>query len=435
MRTYFLKIFIFPIAELVMKTRVIYYYHKIKRMESWNKTKIENWQNKNLRKLVNYTYVNSAYYKELFDKLRIRPEDIKTKSDLGKIPILTRELIIENFDKLVSKKIDTIPHKKQETGGTTGTPMPYLLDNRSWSFSNADYIVNWERTNYNFGDKHVALGGSSIFKRTSLKHKIFYHLKNKIGLDGMNLSDDLLGEYVEFINRNKIKYIYGYASSIYLLAKYVSTNNISTNIIACFPTSEILIDLYRKTILEAFNCKIVNCYGAHDGGITAFDHCEGNFEVSYNAIVRIKDMKEGDKLKGPILVTNLLNYAMPMINYQLGDEVKLKENTDNYNGQVIEEVYGRIPDIIRLENGRILTGFSFYERLFQLPVEAFNLEKKGKNTLLCKIIKQDGFKESHEAIIFLKLKEFAGADTIVEIEYYDKFELTPSGKRNYYISS
>ena len=92
--------------------------------------------------------------------------------------------------------------------------MPYLLDNRSWSFSNADYILNWERTNYNFGDKHVALGGSSIFKRTSLKHKIFYHLKNKIGLDGMNLSDDLLGEYVEFINRNKIKYIYGYASSI-----------------------------------------------------------------------------------------------------------------------------------------------------------------------------------------------------------------------------
>ena len=60
--TYFLKIIIFPIAELVMKTRGIYYYHKIKRMESWSKTKIENWQNKNLRKLVNYAYVNSAYY-------------------------------------------------------------------------------------------------------------------------------------------------------------------------------------------------------------------------------------------------------------------------------------------------------------------------------------------------------------------------------------
>ena len=52
-------------------------------------------------------------------------------------------------------------------------------------------------------------------------------------------------------------------------------------------------------------------------------------------------------------MTNLLNYAMPLINYELGDEVKIKENTGNYNGQVIEEVYGRIPDIIRLENGRI----------------------------------------------------------------------------------
>ena len=432
----FLKSIVFPMADLVMKTKLIYYYHKIKEMEEWSDKEIENWQNKNLRKLVSYAYLNSVYYEELFDSLGIKPGDIKTKSDLSKIPILTRELIIKNYDKLVSKKINTIPHSSSETGGTTGTPMKYLLDNNSWSFSNADYIVNWERSNYNFGDMHVALGGSSIFGggTKSIKHRIYYGLKNKIQLDGMHLSDDVLNEYVNLINKKRIKYIYGYASSIYILAKYVISNNISMDIRACFPTSETLIDNYRKKIIEAFNCTIINCYGAHDGGITAFEHRKGNFEVGYNTIIRVKDTNEGDNSKGPIILTNLLNYTMPMFNYQLGDEVKLKNGGGNYNGQVIENVYGRIPDIIRLENGRILTGFSFWERMFDLPVKAWNLEKNKKNSLLCKVIKQDGFNASDEVKLMSKLNEYAGADIIFKIEYYDKFELTKSGKRKYYLN-
>ena len=428
----FLEFIVFPLADKVMKTKLMYYYHKIKQMEKWSAVEIENWQFENLKKLIAYAYENTVYYKELFDRIQIKPEDIRTTSDLSKIPFLTRELILENFDKLVSKKVKTIPHIQVMTGGTTGTPMTYLLDKISWSFSNADYIVNWEKAGFKFGDKHVALGGSSIFggHGSSLKHIIYYGLKGKIKLDGMNLSDEVLKSYVDLIKKKRIKYIYGYASSIYLLAKYVATHKISLKINACFPTSEILTDNYREAILEAFNCKIVNCYGAHDGGITAFEHKRDTFEVGYNVFIRVQT----NKTKGPILLTNLLNYAMPMINYQLGDEVKIKESTSGYNGQVIEKVYGRIPDIIRLENGRILTGFSFFERIFNLPVKAWSLEKKKMNTLLCKVIKQHGYDESDEETLITKLKEYAGEDVTIEVKYFDKFKLTPSGKRNYYLN-
>ena len=428
----FLEFIVFPLADKVMKTKLMYYYHKIKQMEKWSAVEIENWQFENLKKLIAYAYENTVYYKELFDRIQIKPEDIRTTSDLSKIPFLTRELILENFDKLVSKKVKTIPHIQVMTGGTTGTPMTYLLDKISWSFSNADYIVNWEKAGFKFGDKHVALGGSSIFggHGSSLKHIIYYGLKGKIKLDGMNLSDEVLKSYVDLIKKKRIKYIYGYASSIYLLAKYVATHKISLKINACFPTSEILTDNYREAILEAFNCKIVNCYGAHDGGITAFEHKRDTFEVGYNVFIRVQT----NKTKGPILLTNLLNYAMPMINYQLGDEVKIKESTSGYNGQVIEKVYGRIPDIIRLDNGRILTGFGFFSRVFSLPVKAWSLEKKKKNTLLCKVIKQHGYDESDEETLITKLKEYAGEDVTIEVKYFDKFKLTPSGKRNYYLN-
>ena len=200
-----------------------------------------------------------------------------------------------------------------------GDPMKYFLDIESWSFSNANYILNWEKTGYNYGDNYIALGSSSINvnQKKSIKHFLYYRLKNKVSFNGINMSNEVCNEYLEYIKQHKIKYIYGYASAIYLLSKYAEKHSIKVNINACFPTSEILTPLYRETIEKSFNCPVINCYGANDGGITAFEHQVGFFEVGYNSIVRIYE--KDANMMGSALLTDLLNYAMPLINYQLGD--------------------------------------------------------------------------------------------------------------------
>ena len=430
-----LKILILPLSDKAMKTDIMHYYKEIKKMQNWSPEEIENWQNEKLQKLVQQAYENTEYYQELFDNNNIDYREIKSRSDLKRIPVLTKEKIRENFNKLIPQNIDNINYKKSATGGSTGDPMKFLLDKRSWSFSNANNIINWEKTNYNYGDKFIALGSTSLFvnKSKSLKHLIYYKLKNKIGLNGINMSEEVCKNYIEFIKKEKVKYIYGYASAIYLLAKYVSENNIILNISACFPTSEILTNLYRDTIVEAFNCKIVNCYGAHDGGITAFEHEKGYFLVGYNSIITIKNKDKNNT--GSALLTDLLNYAMPLINYQLGDELQIDENKNYpYNGQIINHVFGRTSDVIRLENGNVLTGPGFTILFKDLPVEAYSIEKNDYNSLLCNIKKQANYKKEHENLIFSTLKKQAGTEIKISIKYVDEFELTRSGKRRYFIS-
>jgi len=431
-----IKRVIFPIADFIMKTNVIHYYVRIRNMRTWSPDRIENWQNQNLQKIIHYAYNNTDYYKELFDKNGIKPAEIKTKKDLTKIPILTRKLIIDNFGKIKSREINNISHKIGRTGGTTGEPLTYLMDNITWSFSNANNIINWEKTKYIFGQKYAAIGSTSIFvnKHKSLKHKLFYKFKNKVELDGMKMTDDDIRSHIKLIKKNKIKFIYGYTSAIYILAKYVVKNEISMQITACFPTSEILLDSYREVIIEAFNCTVVNCYGANDGGITAYEHVKESFEVGYSTIIRVDNSEELSNSKGPILVTSLLNKSIPMINYQLGDEVKIKENGGDYNGQVIEKVYGRTSDTIELENGNVLTGFSYYEQIFNLPVQAWDLSKIGKNSLLCKVIRLPDYGEDDERKLISKLKDYAGSSSIIKVEYYDKFEIAKNGKRNYFLN-
>ncbi|MCK4664767.1 MAG: phenylacetate--CoA ligase family protein [Bacteroidales bacterium] len=405
-------------------------------MQTWSKEDVFNWQNEKLHDLIHYAYNNTKYYKMIFDENRINPNDIKNIEDLKIIPTLTKKNVIDNYNRLIAKDISQIPHIMSSTGGSTGNPMKFLLDKSSWSFSKAHNIINWERTEYKYGDKYIALGSTSLFvnKSKSLKHELYYKLKNKIGLNGINMSNDICENYIELIKKKKIRYIYGYASAIYLLAKYVSENNFNIDISACFPTSEILTDLYRDTIEKAFNCQIINCYGANDGGITAFEVEKGFFEVGYNSIINLKDKNN----TGSALLTDLLNYAMPLINYQLGDELQIdveKNKTYSYNGQVINKVFGRISDVLRLENGVVLTGPGFTILFKDLPVEAYSIEKNGYNSLLCNIKKQTHYEKEHENLIISTLKKQAGKEAKISIKYLDEFELTKSGKKRYFIAN
>lgn len=432
-----LKSLIIPFVDKSMKTDIMGNYTLITKMQNWTSSEVCEWQSKKLQKLIHHAYNNTEYYKELFDKLNINPNLVRSKDDLKKISILAKKKIRENYVKLIARNISTIPHIKSSTGGSTGVPLKFLLDKNSWSFSNANNIINWEKTDYNYGNKYIALGSTSLSvdKPKSIKHYLYYKLKNKIGLNGINLSDETCKNHIELIIRKNVKYIYGYASAIYLLAKYIYSNKIKLNISACFPTSEILTDLYRETIIKAFNCQIVNCYGAHDGGITAFEHEKGFFEVGYNSIITLKE--KDDNNIGSVLLTDLFNYAMPLINYQLEDEIQIddkKNKNYSYNGQIINHVFGRTSDVIRLENGRILTGPGFTVLFKDIPVESYCIEKNGKNSMLCTIKKLPKYNKDYENLIINTLKKQAGNDSIINLKYINDFSLTKSGKRRYFIA-
>lgn len=431
----FLKTIILPFADKAMKTSIASSYRKIKSMRRYSPDEIRQWQNTKLRKLLQHAYIHTRFYNKVFKKSGMLSDHIKSISDLGKLPPLTKKIIRNNFDDIVPDNIQSIPNQKSSTGGSTGNPLVYLLDHRSWSMSNANTIFNWEKVGYHYGEKYIALGSASLFvnKSASLKHQIYYRLKNKIGLNGINMSDEVCREYIALIRKKKIRFIYGYASSIYLLAKYAQAHNEALSVHACFPTSEVLTDQFRKTIHETFRCEIMDSYGAHDGGITAFASEDGFFEVGYNCLARIENPNKPGQ--GPALLTDLFNYAMPLINYKLGDEIQIdtSKNKDYpYNGQIINNVLGRTSDIIQLENGRTLTGPGFTILFKDLPVEHYCIEKNGGNSIKCSVVKLPSFEYHHEDIIRSTFKKQMGEDTNFTIEYTNEIRLTKSGKRKYF---
>ncbi len=129
---------VLPFADKAMKTNLASSIKQIKKMRGYSSDNIRKWQNKQLNALIDHAYTHTRYYKRLFKNAGLLPADIRSISDLKKLPALTKEIIRQKFDDIVSDNIQSIPHKKSSTGGSTGDPAKYWLDHRSWSMSNAN---------------------------------------------------------------------------------------------------------------------------------------------------------------------------------------------------------------------------------------------------------------------------------------------------------
>lgn len=425
---------ILPIADILFCTNISKWYRRIKKMSSWSPSEIKEWQLEGMQNLIQHAYDNTVYYHELFDSLGLKPNDIKTFEDLEKIPPLTKEIIRERFDDILVKNHTDFKYKKSSTGGSTGDPTRYIKDNDSWGFDNAFNIVGWQQTGYRYGDNFLALGSSSIFptNKKSCLHEYYYRLKGKMPFNAMNLSDEVLERCVDFIVKNNIHYVYGYASSIFLLAKFVERKNLQSNldIKACFPTSEILTDVYRETIERVFNCVVLDSYGANDGGIVAHN-LKGGFKVGYNCITQIL---EGGNF-GTALLTDVTNLVFPFIRYQLGDKLELGEGyNDFYNGQVLKRVLGRTSDIIELENGRNLTGPGFTILFKDLNVKGYRIFKSNTMEMTIEIVKADNYTADEEQLVIDTMHKHAGNDCNIIIKYYDDLEFRKNGKSLFFMN-
>lgn len=426
---------ILPIAEKVKGLKALHWYHRILDMNTWSKEQITDWQNQQLRDFVRHAYEHTTYYRELFDSLGLTPKDIQTIDDLKKLPVLTKDTIRARFDDFVPENISQFPHRKDSTGGTTGEPMHYLVSEDTWGYVTAAKIFSWKTTSYRYGDKFAALGSASLFKeKPSLVRRIYDWIRQEIPLNSMSLSDELCQRYIDKMRREKIHYIYGYASSIYLLAKYAHDNQVDVSFIkGAFTTSENLTPTYRAMIENTFQCRVMDCYGCHDAGVACYEVKPNEYYVSYGSILEIVDpIQEG---MGTVVSTNVLNYAFPVIRYDYGDVVQMATNQTTYNGQVITQVFGRSSDVLQLDNGHVLTSPGFTILMNKFDVVAYDIQKISGCEIKMQIQPVTGkWNAEQESILTKEMQRFVGEGCKFSIEYVDHFDVQKNGKRRYFMN-
>ena len=427
-----LKIVI-PIVDMIMGMKISYWYKKINKLNSLSRDKITEWQNRQFRDLIRFAYEHTVYYKEIIDKSGYSIDDFTSTDDICRLPVLTKEIIRQRYSDIVPDNITKILHRKHSTGGSTGEPLRFIIDENTWGYVTAAKIHAWKTTGFHYGEPFLSFGSSSLFRvnKKNRLHDIYYKLRNAIALNGMDMEDSVCRKYLEIARKKRVKYIYGYASSIYILASYVKKHNVKYKLNAVFTTSEVLTPEYRQVIEEAFDTKVMDCYGAHDGGITAFEIERGSYFVGYNTFCEVENPSEISTL----YCSNLIDFAFPMLRYEVGDAVVM-DNTANthYNGQIIKKIEGRTGDIIRLKNGHTITNPGFTVVFKQFNVKAYRIKQLSESSLVVTLVVLPNFKKEEESKIIDTIKKYAGDDCEIRVEYIDQFEPLENGKRRFIMS-
>ena len=425
---------VYPLAEKIKGTNSMEWYHRIQTMNTWSRDQIRNWQEEQLQQIVHQAYYHTVYWKKVFDERGLKPEDICTLSDLQKLPILTKNDIRAHYLEIIPDNVGQFRFRKDKTGGTTGEPMRFLTDESVWGYVTANKIIAWRTTGYRFGDPFMALGSASIFKKKApFVRRILDVIRNERAYNSMNLDDSLCQKYIDILIKQQIHYIYGYASAIYLLAKYALAHHIDmTFICGAFTTSENLTDVYRETIEKAFGCRVMDCYGARDAGVTAYEITPGNYHLGYSAYVEL--VENFDYGKGVLVSTNLLNMAFPLLRYNYGDAGELDNHFVDYNGQILHKIYGRTSDVLRLDNGHVLTSPGFTILMRNFDVKAYNIQKISGLEVKMQVLVAEGWDKKEEDRLRSEMERFCGNECKFVLEYVEKFAPLKNGKKRYFMN-
>lgn len=432
--------FIFPIQERLKHHDTVAVRKKMDESQWWPRERIEALQLDRLRNLVSHAEQHVPYYRELFEKIGLTAASIQSLADLQRIPFLTKPIIRNNLERFKSDKAQHL--SRFNTGGSSGEPLIFFIGSERVSH---DVAAKWRATRWwgvDIGDPEIVVWGSPIeLTSQDRMRQLRDRLMRTQLLPAFEMSEAKLDGFVETIQRARPAMLFGYPSSISLIARHAEKSGqrmSDLGIKVAFVTSERLYDHQRDEISRIFGCPVANGYGGRDAGFIAHQ-CpnEGMHITAEDIIVEIID-KDGKVLPkgaaGEVVVTHLATSDFPFIRYRTGDVAVLSEKSCACGRglPLLDEIQGRTTDFVLAADGTIMHGLAVVYPIRDIPgIAAFKVVQETLARVVVQIVPEDGCDSQVEAIIAAGIKARLGQSVDVQVRRVDHIPLENSGKFRY----
>lgn len=413
------------------------YLHQYEKFQ-WNSAQsIRQYQTEMLQSLVQHAYAHSPYYRSKLDAACITPDHINTLDKLEKLPFLEKNDIIQMSASLYPQGMPWNITKKT-TGGSTGQAVTIFKNTDALARERA---ATWRAYNWagvGIGDIQARFWGTPLSTKGRISARIIDFISNRVRLSAFNLNQQSLENYYQKLNKLQPTYLYGYVSMITDFANFILENNYPPlpDLRSIITTSEVLDENSRKTIEKAFQVKVFNEYGCGEVGSIAHECEHGNMHImADNVIIEIDVSNSPDNSSGEIIVTDLHNYAMPLIRYKVGDYATLSTETCPCGRglPIITKIHGRAYDVIEDPDGNryhpeILMYIFEGLKSKNTGISQFQVIQKDVNLLEIRLIVDTTYNENTEQLIIERIKNDIHPAFHFNFTYPDKINRERSGK-------
>jgi len=309
-----------------------------------------------LRRIIHHAYEKVPYYRKLFERAGVAPEDFKTAEDLARIPVTEkRHLRKEPEERVLAAGTDSKRLIVQTTTGSTGEPFT-VMKTRSDEFL---YHVSRLRVMQDLGlrpsDRMAQIG-----RRSNRQAPLSWRLIQRFGLfrqDRIYLGD-APDQIANVLQKIKPDIVTGDVAVMDRVSLELAGRRHDHHLRFVVTGGGMLNTFMRKRIREGFGADVYDTYGSEEMSVIAWECREtGLYHVREDNVVAEvlengRPVKEGER--GEVVVTALHFRAMPFLRYRLGDEAVKGPDVCPCGKpfSTLKEISGRATDYLRLPDGR-----------------------------------------------------------------------------------
>ena len=420
---------------------------ELEKSQFFSPEEIEQLQLERLKKLLSHAQRNCPFYAKRFSRCGFDASDLTSLEDIRRLPILRKIDIQNHMDAMRATNYsdeDLIPN---QTGGSTGAPLKFFLD-RQRLFSRRAASLRHDRwAGLDIGQKVGILWGAPMDfpNRKSIRVKLRSALlRRQLMLDANGITREKLADFSARLDSFRPQVYQAYANTMYLFARYLKETKVRDyhRPRSIITSAEFLTDVQRALIEEVFECKVYNRYGCRETSIIASE-CSEHSALHVSAESLYLEFLRGERPSKPgelgrIVVTDLLNYGMPLIRYEIGDTgVPVADQCSCGRGLPLMQMQGgRVTDFLVTPRGKVVSGVSLatYFITSITGVSQAQLIQKEKDSIRIRLVCTEEFDSKCRQEIFDKLREFFEADIECELELVESIPVEPSGKQRFSIS-
>ena len=326
-------------------------------------------QNKKLRKLLDYAWKHSAFYRRTFENAGITEEQLQSLP-LSAFPTIDKSILMEHFDQLVTvsdlnqeqlrqfdaeEQVDRKPYQGKyhvvHSSGSTGKPGYFVYDEAAWGQMLLG-IIRGALWNMRMPQiLRLLAGRPRILYIAATDGRYGGAMAVGDGIDGVGAKQmylDIktpLSEWIQNVRMFRPNIIIGYPSAIKILAELVEQGDVSVRITRVISCGEPLSAGLRRFLTRTFHCPVINIYGASESPALGVE------TGTEDGMLLFDDLNVIEVENGSMYLTCLYNFAQPLIRYRISDHLVLKKPMEGCPFTRAEILLGRNEDLLWFEDG------------------------------------------------------------------------------------
>lgn len=401
--------------------------------EKWSAGEIEAYQNEKLRALIRHAYENVPYYRERWKAEKISPSDIRSRGDLQKLPVITKEEIRLHGERFVSQAAPRQALLSRHTSGTTGKALHFYMTKKAVAFQWAVWWRHRMRFGVSPGTWHANFTGQRVVPIAQRRPPYWRWNQpmRQVLVNMQSLAPDKIASIVDLLNSKHFDFYSGYPSFIHMLAVHAGDAGLrlTSPPRVIFTGAENMLDFQQCAIAAFTGAILSDHYGCTEGCVNASRCPEFVYHEDFEFCI-MEGLEQASGTEGRTIVcTGFACDAFPFIRYEVGDAAEWGTGHCSCGraSATLKRIEGRKDDyVVTPEGSRIARLDYLFKDALSVKEAQIIQEKLGELRIL--IVRRSGYGTKDEAEIRRDVKTWLSPSLTLHFEYVDEIPRCANGK-------